>query len=207
MTARVYGGVAEEDRRSDRRKRLIDSAYNLLAAGGPEAVTVTGVCREAGLSPRYFYENFDNRDALVQAILDAEADAVISFILERALSTPGGANERGHAAMDALLDALETDPRRAALGKATGHDDLLLRFRATVTKRMAAELATQLLDVPGFEDRRPDLHVASTLIMFGILQLVIDWLGGETTMSRQELVEVSVEFAIATLTHLLGRAE
>lgn len=41
MTARVYGGVAEEDRRSDRRKRLIDSAYNLLAAGGPEAVTVT----------------------------------------------------------------------------------------------------------------------------------------------------------------------
>ncbi|MFX0578463.1 TetR/AcrR family transcriptional regulator [Nocardia nepalensis] len=206
MTQRVYGGVAEEDRRSDRRKRLIESAYSLLAAGGPDAVTVTGVSRDAGLSPRYFYENFDNRDALVQAILDSESDSVIGYILDRAHSTSGGARERGTAAMNALLDALENDPRRAALGKATGYDDLLLRFRTTVTKRMAAELATQLRGVSAYADRGAEVQVACTLIMFGGMQLVIDWLGGEVPLDRERLVDSVVEYALTTATHLLGRA-
>lgn len=207
MTARVYGGVPEDVRRSERRKRLIEAAYSLLATDGPAAVTVAGVCRDAGLSPRYFYEAFDNRDALIQQIIDDETDAVITQIRERAVSTPGGARERGEAAVNALLDALDADGRRAALGRASDRDDLLLRFRDTVNKRMAGELAAELGKVAGYADRSDRVAIASTLIIVGIDQLSIDWLVGEMPMDRDRLVAISVQFAVATLEDQLGGAE
>ncbi|HET7736358.1 MAG TPA: TetR/AcrR family transcriptional regulator [Nocardioidaceae bacterium] len=202
MKARVYGGASQAERQSVRRNQLLEAAYNLLAGEGPAGVTVTAVSKEAGLSPRYFYEHFDNRDVLVQELIDRDAETVMAFIRDQALSTAGDPETRIRAGVEALLDALEADPRRAALGVATLHRDSVMRFRATVTRRMSDELARELNAL--LPDRETDVLVVSRLVIVGINELVIDWLGGQVPLERVDLVDVATRFASVTASELLG---
>src|ERR1700754_2161618 len=61
---RRYGGASFEDRQAERRERLIAAAIEVFGRWGREGATVAAICAEAGLTARYFYESFPNRDAL-----------------------------------------------------------------------------------------------------------------------------------------------
>src|ERR1700761_9280591 len=61
---RRYGGASFEDRQADRRERLIAAAIEVFGRWGREGATVAAICAQAGLTARYFYESFPNRDAL-----------------------------------------------------------------------------------------------------------------------------------------------
>ena len=49
----------------------------VLAAQG-ERATMTAICHQAGLTERYFYESFANRDAALVAALDQVTDEIAS---------------------------------------------------------------------------------------------------------------------------------
>src|SRR5918999_5057985 len=53
-SARVYAGMAAEERRARRRARLLEAGLELLGTKGAQATSVTAVCRLARLTPRYF---------------------------------------------------------------------------------------------------------------------------------------------------------
>src|SRR5882757_7968266 len=116
-TPRSYAGIDGSERQADRRRRLIEAGYDLLAEGGPAAMTVTGVCRRAGLTARYFYEHFANRDALLEAIVDAETEAVTRVTYAATVAATGDPQARGEAGIRALLDALEKDPRTISISR------------------------------------------------------------------------------------------
>ena len=61
-TLRAYGGEGGDTRVARRRSALIDAGLDLLGADDVGAVTVRGVCRQAGLTARYFYESFESVD-------------------------------------------------------------------------------------------------------------------------------------------------
>jgi len=61
---RRYGGASFADRQTERRERLILAAIDVFGRSGREGATVAAICAEAGLTARYFYESFPNRDAL-----------------------------------------------------------------------------------------------------------------------------------------------
>ncbi len=196
-STRPYGGVAGDARHAERRRRLIDAGYTLLAAGGPGALTVTGVCRAAGLTARYFYEHFATRDALMDAIVEAEADAVIALIVEATLAADEDPLARGEAAVAALLDAIEADPRHIQLTRE--RDEAVLRMRAKV----AAQMTDALVANAGLVWDRAKLHpervqLAASLTAGGVLQMVADWVEGESALSREELVRIAARFAVST---------
>ena len=67
-STRPYRGIKPDDRRAERRARLLDAGLSILGSeAGPEAVTVRGVCRQSGVSARYFYESFSDRDERTKA--------------------------------------------------------------------------------------------------------------------------------------------
>lgn len=196
---RAYGGVAGDERQADRRRRLLDAGYDLLVLVGPTAVTVTGVCREAGLTSRYFYEHFPNREALLTTILEAEANAVIALIVEAAVLAPDDPQARGEAAVAALLRALDADPRRAELGRHVDDHDFLLRMRATIAQRMTTEfVANAALVWPAAVSRPDRVVLAASLAVGGVLQMILSWLDGETELGREELVRLGARFMIVT---------
>ena len=68
---------------------MLETALDLLGSGGSDAVTVRAVCREARLNPRYFYESFDDVDALLTALYDDVAEALATAVAT-ALAELGG---------------------------------------------------------------------------------------------------------------------
>src|ERR1700721_1384529 len=82
---RSWRGVPLETRRAERREVLVDAALELLGTQGGGAFTVRGVCLEARLNARYFYESFDGLDALFVAVFDM----LVGQTLQQALRALG----------------------------------------------------------------------------------------------------------------------
>jgi AcrR family transcriptional regulator len=62
--------VPLEDRQALRQDELIAAGVQLLGDEGGPLLTVRAVCRKAGLTERYFYESFTDRDEFVRAVYD-----------------------------------------------------------------------------------------------------------------------------------------
>ena len=60
-----WSGVPLQDRQALRRDELIAAGVTLLGSRGGPALTVRAVCRATGLTERYFYESFTDRDEFV----------------------------------------------------------------------------------------------------------------------------------------------
>ena len=65
-----WSGVPLEDRHALRRDNLVAAGVHLLGSEGGPALTVRAVCRHAGLTERYFYESFTDREHFVRAVYD-----------------------------------------------------------------------------------------------------------------------------------------
>ena len=87
-----WSGVPLPDRQALRRDELVAAGIALL--GGPDgpALTVRAACRVAGLTERYFYESFADRDEFVRAAYDEVCTAAMSALLSA--QTPRAAVER-----------------------------------------------------------------------------------------------------------------
>ena len=57
-----------EERRTSRYDALLAAGIGLLGAADGPAVSVRAACRAAGLTERYFYESFTDRDSYVRAV-------------------------------------------------------------------------------------------------------------------------------------------
>lgn len=64
---RTYRGASTEERKAERRQKLIEAAIAVYGAVGYHHATVRAICAEAGLTERYFYESFDKGEALLAA--------------------------------------------------------------------------------------------------------------------------------------------
>ncbi len=87
----------------------------LIGREGVGALSVRGVCAEAGITPRYFYEEFGSTEELARQLFDREFDASIARVGAAVASAGPGSAERVAAAVGALLDFVTEVPDRAAL--------------------------------------------------------------------------------------------
>ena len=79
--------------RVERRHELIQAAWRCAARGGFRDLTVDAVCDEAGVSKGAFYGYFEQKQDLLLALLDDEADD-LDRELERITRLSGSAVER-----------------------------------------------------------------------------------------------------------------
>jgi len=110
---RSYRGQTPEQRRADRRSRLIAGAIAVYGERGYHQATVKAVCDAAGLTERYFYESFVNSEALLIDCYKTVLDAVLNKILTAGEMARGGKVARSRAMLHAYFSALERDPRSA----------------------------------------------------------------------------------------------
>lgn len=180
-----------------RRARLVDAGYDLLAGGGPSAVTVRAVCERANLTSRYFYEHFARPEALIDEIVATESEAIFSEVLVRALAVTEGPHAVVRAGIGAMLDAVDDDRRRAQLGLLGGTDASMLRVREVLIGRMVALTADHVgsvwPDAPADEVR---VMLASRLCVRGAIELILAWLGGTTEMSENGLVNLATDYVV-----------
>lgn len=112
---RPWRGVSPEQRVSERRERLLAAALEVFASGGFRATKVRDVCREAGLTERYFYESFASKEALLVAL----AEEIVTDLVVAAgpgIELVEADIEAAIAEMSrAVVSSLTDDPRRARI--------------------------------------------------------------------------------------------
>src|ERR1700757_655938 len=119
---RDYGGISAADRRAERRRKLLAAGRRTWGESGITEVSVRGVCSAAGLIPRYFYEQFPNRDALLFAVSDDVRDQLLEALVAAGIGDPGTLRDKLRSALTSLLDIIAADPHvhRIATGDVSG---------------------------------------------------------------------------------------
>ena len=198
--ARVYGGVSAEDRRAKRREQLLDAGLELLGTEGWPGTTMTAVCAKAGLTERYFYESFADREALLIAVFDRIAAEAAGAVLAAVEASPREARARTHAAIGAFVGLMTDDPRkgRVAFAEAMGSAALMAR-RFEAIRTFATLLGDQAREFYGLPAGGNDmLDLTSFLLVGGLAEALVAWLGGELETSREQLIEDCTDLFVAT---------
>lgn len=110
--ARAYGGVAPEQRRAERRARLLQAGLALFTGTGFAATKISELCTEAGVSTRNFYEEFATKEDLLRELHDlinATAFDRVRAALSRLETTDLTA--RVTTLLDVFVRSVTADPR------------------------------------------------------------------------------------------------
>jgi AcrR family transcriptional regulator len=208
QVVRPYRGVSANDRRAERRRRLIEAGLDVLGSEGLTNTTMTAVCARAGLTERYFYESFRDREGLLAAIFDAFAQEAREATRAALEAAPPDLFTRCRAAAGAIITPLTDDPRRArAYAEAIGSEALKERRMETV-RGYAALLADEMRASHGLagKEHEPRLRLATMVIVGGISEAVTEWLDGRLDLSRDELIEECARLCVAAA-DAIGAAE
>jgi AcrR family transcriptional regulator len=197
--SRPYRGISADDRRADRRARLIEAGLELLGERGWAGATVRGVCAEAGLTERYFYESFAEREALLIAVFDRVAAEAATGVLAAVEAAPHDARAKARAAIEAFVEMLTDDPRRARaiLVESAGSAIVEARRREAI-RSFAALVADQAARFYGPGALGPaDAELTSLALVGGLAELLVSWLEGAITVPRERLVDHCTELFVA----------
>ena len=71
-------GIAEK--KADKRKRLMNAAYEYFSEQGPWDATINDICKKAGVAKGTFYLYFNNKEALYLSLVDAISNDICNEI-------------------------------------------------------------------------------------------------------------------------------
>lgn len=196
--ARAYGGVSAAERIAERRTRLVAAGRELLAEVGWRGTSLRAVCARAGLADRYFYESFENRDALLVAVCEQVIAEAMAVCGERMAATRPTYRARVRAAADAVLDLLDRDTGLVrVLLLETPDSPVLDEQRRTMMRSLVDLLVLATVDLESLREtsdvqRRLGAHA----ILGALFELLAAWTAGELDLPRDELLDFVVHVAV-----------
>lgn len=187
--ARPYGGVDAADRRASRRARLLEAGLDLLGADVPQLaeLTVRGICRQAGLTARYFYESFADKDEFVSAVFDSVIAELASTTQAIVRSAPP--DQQTRAGIANIVRTIAGDARIGRLLFGVHLSNAVVVRKRIESSALLAMLSGQhagtMLRLP--ENDR--IRAAAHFVVGGVGQTISAWLTGEVRFKPDRLVE------------------
>lgn len=184
-----FKGVSADDRRIDRRNRLVVAGFEIAGTEGAGALGVGRVCLAAGLTKRYFYESFASLAELQSAVVD-HAISVMSRCVDPFRPTgPGGPPQ---AWLEAFVSALVDDECLARVLLTETHGGALSPFRHQIIDVAIAGMA------PPGSNAKADLR--ARLVAYAqigtLSELCLAWHQGQLAIERPTLVEVLADLFV-----------
>jgi AcrR family transcriptional regulator len=176
--------VPLQARHALRRDQLITAGVTLLGGASGPALTVRAVCREAGLTERYFYESFSDRDDFVCAVYDDVCTRAMSTLMSA--TTPREAVERFVALM------VDDPVRGRVLLLAPEVEPVLIQSGAEWMPSFIKLLQGKLTEI---EDPTLQNMIATGLIG-ALTALFTAYLDGRLTASREQFIDYCVELLL-----------
>lgn len=166
-----FRGLSPDERRARRRALLVDAGLQCFGTEGFHATGVRALCAEAGLSERYFYESFDNREALFLAVYEHTVQRIRACLEQAAATAPAGPEQLTVGVLRAYLQLLKDDPRLVRVGLV----DVATVGAEMGNRALSVNRSFTDLIVPTIEQLCPDLEALGY-----DAQLVADGLLGST---------------------------
>jgi AcrR family transcriptional regulator len=180
-----WSGVPLQDRQTLRRDELVAAGVQLLGGAAGPALTVRAVCRAAGLTERYFYESFADRDEFVRAVYDDVCSAAMSALTTA--DTPRDAVER-------FVTLMVDDPVR-------GRVLLIAPEREPVLAKSGAEWMPSFIDLlqrklTRITDPAKQAMVATGLVG-ALTALFTAYLNGRLATTREQFIDYCVDMLVS----------
>jgi AcrR family transcriptional regulator len=172
-SSRAYRGVSTEQRRAERRAKLIAAAIAVYGERGYRQATVKAVCEAAGLTERYFYESFENSEALLVASFNAVTYAVFDEITGAARAAGRGRVARARAMLDAYFGALQRAPAsaRVYLVEIRGVSREVDKAFDGALRAIGAEVARQMAPAD-----TPSDELLQAGVVGGVMHIALRWI-------------------------------
>ena len=174
-----------QDRQALRRDELIAAGVTLLGSRGGPALTVRAVCRATGLTERYFYESFTDRDEFVRAVYDDVCGRAMSTLVDRP-QPPG--SRRAIRRADGRRPGTRTGPAAGARSR-TGAGPLGRRVDAQLHRAAAATAHPHL--------RSGVQAMVATGLIGALTALFTAYLNGRLTATREQFIDHCVELLLS----------
>ena len=188
-SARPYRGVKAAERLAARRGRLLAAGLDLLGAELQDisALTVRGVCRQAGLAARYFYESFTDKDEFVGRVFDWVVADLAATTQAAVAAVP--VHEQTRAGMANIVRTIIGDARIGRLLFSTQLADAVIMRKRAESSALFAMLSGQhagdALRMPANDRIKAGAHFA----VGGVGQTISAWLAGDVQLEPDQLVD------------------
>ncbi len=170
------------------RRRLLEAGLELLAGSDtPPELTVRALCGEAGVSARYFYEGFTDKDDLVAAVFDSVIGDIAATTQAAVAAAPPA--EQVRAGITNLVRTIADDIRigRLLFNPALTHQ-VLARKRAELGGFFAILTGQHVTTAY----RVPENATVKTLAHFavgGVGQTISAWVAKDIDMEPERVVD------------------
>jgi AcrR family transcriptional regulator len=170
-----------------RRRRFLEVDLDILGSDpGLSELTVRGICGQAGIALRYFYESFTDKDDFVAAVFDwVIADIAATT---QAAVTAAPVKEQSRAGMANIVRTIAADTRVGRLlFSSQPSNPVVVRKRAESGALMAL-LLFQHAGTLGAQNNdviKADSHFA----VGGVGQTITAWFSGDITLDTGQLVD------------------
>lgn len=179
---RVWRGSTLEQRSDERRDRLMSAGLEIFGTTGYHSSTVSGICAAAKVSTRTFYELFDQRAALLEAIYTGVTDQIRADIEQLPTPTAAGIDTWARDAVRAVVGPVLGDLRACRIIEieVVGLTPQIEERRRTTTLAIAHALdAVQLALAAASSQRQPtraDRALVGVFVVGGISESLVAYL-------------------------------
>ncbi|HEX4106949.1 MAG TPA: TetR family transcriptional regulator [Solirubrobacteraceae bacterium] len=195
---RIWGGLTSDERIRFRRERLLLVGLEVFGMSGWSDATVGDICRFARVSPRYFYELFDGREALFLAVCESIAEDVHELVHLTVAQEGLLPEERVRAALSALIRYFMADHRRVRVALVESCATPSFRVYRAEMLDVFASLAARLMrtlhpdpdpdpDPDSVDERR--LQLNAIILSGGLAEALISFIAGRAPADPEELVD------------------
>jgi AcrR family transcriptional regulator len=214
---RRWRGREPADRVAARRAQLVEAGLELMGTTGASTVSMRGVCRQAGLTERYFYESFGQVDELLVEVLDLVVLQARDTLLAAMHTAPEELGPLIRHGVRAFTGFVLADPRRGRVMFAESQATPALARRgaeliAEFTGPIAAMLRGRDRPAPALENPAPEYPAPdnldvelNALAIFGALAFLYPrWLRPGGTETPRVPEERFVEHVAQVIEQLAG---
>lgn len=201
---RTYRGVDTEQRRAERRERLVEAALDEFTSRGYHKTKVAELCARAGVSTRNFYEKFASKEALLLE-LHAQINTIAMKRMLALLDSLVDADvvTRITTLVDEFVATVTSDPRFARLNyvEAPGtspamerqHQDWVNRYTDFIEAEANRAAEAGLLP-------RRDFHLTAIAMVGAITGVLREWQAHEPPLSAEDVASEIRAIIVAALT-------
>jgi AcrR family transcriptional regulator len=184
---RPYRGVEASERVDQRRRRLLDAGMDLCGNHPETELTVRAVCKQSGLTARYFYESFADKDEFVAAVFDAAVSDLATSTQAAVATSPTA--EQNRAGIANLVRTISADARIGrVLFDTRLSDPVILRKRGNLGDIFAV-LTGQHVESLLRVDANDRAKATVRFVVGGVGLTLSAWLAGDIGLDQEQLID------------------
>ncbi len=206
---RHYGGKAAEDRSEERRRKLLAAGLELFGTQGYAATSVKALCTEAGLTERYFYESFRNREDIFMVVAGRSAAGLARQLMPLMQRPPENVPDQVRDGLQIVFQWFRDDPRRARVQLI---EPLTIGPQMTeMYRQVTGGFILMLRDMalkwfgPALQAQQLDAQLLSTAMVGAVVEMTKAWVLEGCPQPVEEMVRNAMAIYTAFSEKLIAR--